>query len=55
MSKIKLIVFILFFDLKYYSVCWYILVKEGGGGLYFLMNNRIYLCFDLKKRNINMF
>lgn len=30
--------------------------REGGGGCYifFKMNNRIYLCLDLKKRNTNM-
>lgn len=54
MSKIKSIALILFSDLKYHSVCWYILAKEGGGVLHFLMNNRIYLCLDFKKRNTNM-
>lgn len=56
MSKIKSIALILFSDLKYHSVCWYILAKEKGGGCYifFKMNNRIYLCLDLKKRNTNM-
>lgn len=57
MSKIKSIALILFSDLKYHSVCWYILAKEKGGGgcyIFFKMNNRIYLCLDLKKRNTNM-
>lgn len=40
MSKIKSIALILFSDLKYHSVCWYILAKEKG--------------LDLKKRNTNM-
>lgn len=57
MSKIKSIALILFSDLKYHSVCWYILAKEKGGGgggcyIFFKMNNRIYLC--LEKRNTNM-
>lgn len=57
MSKIKSIALIMFSDLKYHSVCLYICTgKREGGGCYifFKMNNRIYLCLDLKKRNTNM-
>lgn len=56
MSKIKSIALILFSDLKYQCMLVYTGKREGGGGCYifFKMNNRIYLCLDLKKRNTNM-